>query len=158
MARYIKRCMAYSYNLSKKDMSDENLCNLFQHIYQTNNKFNDIKYLYLNNFQQSISTPNKSGEIVVNYYDNAENFGLTQYNINTGEISMIIINREYRGKSLGKQIVSNIIEDMKVNKVKEVWVKAPYNHYFWANVLNKSFMFRTPISSQKGSRGYFLTL
>ncbi len=158
MARYIKRCMAYSYNLSKTDMSDENLCNLFQHIYKNNNKFNDIKYLYLNNFQQSITTPNKSGDIVVNYYDNAENFGLTQYNINTGEISMIIINREYRGKSLGKQIVSNIIEDMKVNKVKEVWVKAPHNHYFWANVLNKSFMFRTPISSQKGSRGYFMTL
>ena len=156
MARYIKRCMAYSYNLPQKNVNNEKLCHLFQHVYQNTNKFNNIKYLYLDNFQQSISTPNKSGEIVVNYYDNNQNIGLTQYNIHTGEIGMIIINREYRGKSLGKQIITNIIEDMKMNKVKEVWVKAPYNHNFWSNVFNKSFMFRTPISPQKEGRGYFM--
>jgi hypothetical protein len=158
MARYIKRCMAYSYNMPHQETNRENLCNLFKYLYDNNNKYSNLKYLYLNNFQQCVSTPNKSGEIVVHYYDNNENFGLSQHNINTGEIGMIIINREYRGKSLGKQIVTNIIEDMKVNKVKEVWVKAPHNHDFWANVFNKSFTFRAPISPEKDSRGYFMKL
>lgn len=159
MARYIKRCMAYYYNsISEKNANNEKLCHLFQNLYPNTDKFNNVKYLYLDNFQQSISTPNKSGEIVVNYYDNNENIGLTQYNIHTGEIGMIIINRVYRDKSLGKQIVTNIIEDMKINKLKEVWVKAPHNHIFWSNVFNKSFTFRTPINSEKGTRGYFMKL
>ena len=158
MARYVKRCMAYSYNQSNKDIDNEKLCTLFQDIYGNKKNFINTKYLYLNNYQQTISTPNKSGEIVVNYYDNNDNIGLTQYNINTGEIGIIIINREYRGKSLGKQIVTNIIEDMKINKIKEVWVKAPHSHFFWSNVFNKSFTFRTPINSEKGTRGYFMKL
>jgi hypothetical protein len=174
MARYIKRCMSCYYNLSDKNINNDNLCNLYKQIYENKNKFIDTKYLYLNNFQQCVSTPNKTGDIVVNYYDNNynnnhnnnhnnnynnnHNIGLTQYNIHTGEINMIIINREYRGKSLGKQIVTNIIQDMKVNKVKEVWVQAPHNHNFWSNVFNKSFTFRSPITSEKPVRGYFMKL
>lgn len=158
MARYIKRFMAYSYNLTQKDISNNNLCYLFKHLNTTQNKFANTKYLYLNNFQQCVSGKNKNGEIVVNYYDNSENIGLTQYNIKTGEIGMIIINREYRGKSLGKQIVFNIIEDMKVNKLEEVWVQAPHNHIFWSNVFNKSFTFRSPINSEKGGRGFFMKI
>ncbi len=158
MARYIKRFMAYSYNLCNKDTNNDNLCNLFKQLNINKNKFNDTKYLYLNNFHQSISTPNNSGNIIINYYDGNENIGLTQYNIKTGEISMIIINREYRGKSLGKQIVCNIIEDMRLNNLKQVWVQSPRNQIFWSNVFNKSFTFRTPINSEKGSRGFFMNI
>jgi predicted GNAT family N-acyltransferase len=140
------------------DVNRQYLSNLFHHIYQNDKKFIDSKYLYLANFEHHVTTTKNTGEIVVHYYDNTENFGLTQYNINTGEIGMIIINREYRGKSLGKQIVTNIIEDMKVNNIKEVWAKAPHNHNFWANVLNKSFTFRTPNIPQKDIPCYFMKL
>jgi hypothetical protein len=71
---------------------------------------------------------------------------------------MIIINREYRGKSLGKQIVCNIIEDMRLNNLKQVWVQSPRNQVFWSNVFNKSFTFRTPINSEKGGRGFFMNI
>jgi predicted acetyltransferase len=158
MTRYIKRCMAYSYNISNKDINNDNLCKLFQHVYENKKSFINTTYLYLNNFEQSISTPNKSGEIVINYYDNNENIGVTQYNIKSGEIGLILINKEYRGKTLGKQIITNIIHDMKLNNINEVWVQAPNNHIFWSNVFNKSFTFRTPISLEKGGRGYFMNL
>ena len=157
MARLIKRFMCYSH-MYNHDVNRQYLSNLFHHIYQNDKKFIDSKYLYLANFEHHVTTTKNTGEIVVHYYDNTENFGLTQYNINTGEIGMIIINREYRGKSLGKQIVTNIIEDMKVNNIKEVWAKAPHNHYFWANVLNKSFTFRTPNIPQKDIPCYFMKL
>jgi GNAT superfamily N-acetyltransferase len=55
------------------------------------------------------------------------------------KLDYFFINKEYQNRGLGKQILTQVIEDMKAHNVTEIWAVSTINHPFWSNVYNKSF-------------------
>lgn len=85
-----------------------------------------------------------------------KSIGYVSYNIQTGQIGLFFINKYYQDKGLGKQILSNVIQEISLDKNKSIWVITPKDHQFWSNIFDKSFEFnQRPHNSVTGS-GYLL--
>jgi ribosomal protein S18 acetylase RimI-like enzyme len=113
--------------------------------------------LYLNNFKQTITIKNNMTNIFKEYkmedsinvinnnlsdpYYQSNLIGYIYYNIHIGKVDILYVSTKYRNKGLGKQMLSDAINDMKNHNLKEVWCTASKNHEFWNNVYNKSFTF-----------------
>jgi hypothetical protein len=81
------------------------------------------------------------------------------YRIGTGQIGLFFINKhDYQNRGLGKQILLSVINEMRLNNRKSVWAITSYEHPFWSNVFNKSFIkSKRPHLSVTGS-GYVMRL
>ena len=100
----------------------------------------------------------KPGTKIIDIYSEEKNIGLVQYNNLTGEIGMLLIHETFRNMGLGKFILKNIIDEMKVHEIKEVWAISNKKHNFWSNVNNKSFLFRSPVHSTTKHGGFYMRL
>lgn len=78
-------------------------------------------------------------EILVEFYNIDKKIGHIQYRLGTGQIGLIYLDEEYRGYGLGKQILTDTINEMKKNNIKDIWAVTSKSHDFWSNVFDKSF-------------------
>ena len=92
------------------------------------------------------------------YYDNVDLVGYVYYNMNNGKIELLYITDNYRNKGLGKEILNNTIEEMKLNNIKEVWCSASRHHEFWNSVYNGAFTYRYPIKPGINHPGFFMKI
>ncbi len=53
------------------------------------------------------------------------------YNLRTGEIRSFRVREEYRNKTLGSQILCEVIDEMKENRCDRVYCVSHGNHPFW---------------------------
>jgi len=84
-----------------------------------------------------------NADILIEFYnkDSNEKIGYVSYRVKVGQIGLFFIDREYQNRGLGKQILTQVIEDMKAHNTTEVWAVTSKGHPFWSNVFNKSFSF-----------------
>lgn len=115
-----------------------------------------VKGIYRTSDEKEVTY--KPGEKVIDIYCEEESIGLVQYNINTGEIGMMIIHQKFRNIGLGKYILNNIIDEMKINNIKEVWAISNKKHEFMRNVNNKSFTYRYPVHPTTIHGGFYKKL
>jgi len=123
------------------------------------NDFKEVRY-------DSMDTPplglefvrNKPGGVLLEYYDKDNRIGYIRYYNTTGQIGLFFIDEEYKNRGLGKQILSKIIKELKMNNCKGVWAVTTTNHPFWSNVYNKSFTYKDPVHSSVTGDGYFMDL
>jgi len=86
------------------------------------------------------------GTVLIEFFDvndiKKENkIGYISYRVKVGQVGLFFLDKEYRNRGLGKQILTQVIEDMKNYGVTEIWAVTTENHPFWSNVYNKSFSF-----------------
>ena len=79
--------------------------------------------------------------------------GYIQYKKYVGQIGLIYLDDEYKGRTLGKQMLQKAVEDMES---EEVWAVTGENHPFWSNVYDKIFTFRRPVHPSITGRGYYV--
>ena len=87
-----------------------------------------------------------NGNVLIEFFNvndmKQENkIGYISYRVKVGQIGLFFIDKEYQNRGLGKQILTQVIEDMKLNNVTEIWAASTKDHPFWSNVFNKSFTF-----------------
>lgn len=80
-------------------------------------------------------------ECNIKFYYNEKNIGYIQYRLGTGQIGLFYIDEKYRNNGLGKEILNNVIGEMKNNNIKEIWAVTSEKHNFWSNVYNKKFKY-----------------
>jgi GNAT superfamily N-acetyltransferase len=117
-----------------------------------------IKGVYRNSNNEDNNNNTNTGVKVIDIYSGDESIGLVQYNNNTGEIGMMLIHETFRNMGLGKYILKNIIEEMKQNKVKDVWVISNKHHDFWSNVNSKSFTYKIPVHPTTKYGGFYMKI
>jgi len=91
-----------------------------------------------------------NGEIIKYYLKNKDDdinnyIGYINYRINTGQIGLIRVDERYRKLGIGKQMLTEAIEDLKNHNIKSVWGVTSENHYFWSNVYSKSFQYKNKL-------------
>ena len=101
---------------------------------------------------------NKPGGIVLEYYQQDKCIGYIKYYLNTGQIGLFFIQKEYRDRGLGKQILTKVLMDLQKNNCNECWVVTTNGNNFWSNVFNKSFTYRDPVHNTVTGSGYFIDL
>jgi GNAT superfamily N-acetyltransferase len=79
-----------------------------------------------------------------------------QFVVTTGQIGILDINEEFQRRGLGKQIIKEIEDVLKLHNKKEIWVACTKNHYYWSNLLG--FQFRDSIHPSVNNTGYFKIL
>lgn len=116
--------------------------------------------LMLTNFIQKkviYNTINK--EININFYDkiNNEHVGYIYYFIETGQVNLFFLNKSYRNRTLGTQIIAQVINDIDA---QYIWVITKRNDYFWSNIFNKSFLWcnRGELHNSVKNSGYKLEI
>lgn len=102
--------------------------------------------LSLENFKQIKKISNdrinniKNGYITINFYDkkNWYNYaGYITYMVKTGEIGLFELTPEYRNRGLGKQIINDVIEDIKKHNTSHIWIETVDDNPFWSKIFNK---------------------
>lgn len=93
-------------------------------------------------------------------YDNVKynGIGYIQYRKNVGQVGLIRLDDEFRGRTLGKQMLDKAIAEMRESGATEVWAVTSKNHPFWSNVYNQSFTWRNPAHSSVTGHGYYMKL
>ena len=84
----------------------------------------------------------KNGDITIDFYSDynkTNKIGYISYRVKVGQVGLFFIDNNYQNRGLGKQILKQVIDDMKANNVTEIWAVTVENHPFWSNVFNKSF-------------------
>jgi GNAT superfamily N-acetyltransferase len=61
------------------------------------------------------------------------------YGTKSGSIELIRVNDEFRGRGLGKQMLTYTIQDMRNNQLTRVYAIAKRNHPFWHNIYGGAF-------------------
>jgi hypothetical protein len=91
---------------------------------------NDFKYVVTNS--ENIDSEYNKKNILYLDKMNTE-IGHIEYNPHTGFLwSFYIYKSEYRNRGLGKQILNNVLFDIKCKGTKKVWlVTNKYPHQFW---------------------------
>jgi GNAT superfamily N-acetyltransferase len=82
------------------------------------------------------------GDVQIEFYtdiDKINKIGFISYRVKVGQVGLFRLDEEYRNRGLGKQILTQVIEDMKNHGTTEIWAVTTENHPFWSNVYNKSF-------------------
>ena len=102
----------------------------------------------------------KNGEVYRYYYHNDLEIGGINYRIHNGQIGIIDLLPEYRGRGLGKQILSEVIVELKGCGVSHVWAVASEENPFWKNVkvFNKSFTFKKRVHNSVSGSGYIMEI
>jgi hypothetical protein len=103
-------------------------------------------------------TNNKPSDVILEYYDKDKCIGYIRYYLSTGQIGLFFIQKEYRNRGLGKQILSKVIIDLQENNCNECWIVTTKDHKFWSNIYNKSFTYREPVHESVIGGGYFINL
>lgn len=121
--------------------------------------FKEVRYVstefsYPNNYFVN----KKTDAILLEYYDKNEKIGYIRFYFTTGQIGSFFIDAEYQNRGLGKQILSKVIKELKVNNCKEVWAVTSTDHPFWSNVYNNSFTYRDPAHPSVSGNGYFMKI
>ena len=95
-------------------------------------------------------------DIKIDFYDklnNDEHVGYISYRAGVGQIGLFFIDKSYQNRGLGKQILLQVIDDIKKHNATEVWAVTTPNHRFWSNVFNKSFKWYEPRQLHPSVRG-----
>jgi GNAT superfamily N-acetyltransferase len=104
------------------------------------------------------NTYNNISSTTLEYYTQSGNkIGYIKYKDN-GQIGLFFIEDEYQNRGIGKQILTNVIDILKINNCKEVWAVTTDNHPFWSNVYNKKFKRRVPAHPSVTGAGYYFEL
>ncbi len=86
----------------------------------------------------------------------AKSIGYISYKLKTGQIGLFFIDNPYRNRGLGKQILTNVICDLKSKNVVKIWAVTTENHPFWSNVYNKSFKWSDRPHTSVTGHGYII--
>jgi hypothetical protein len=123
------------------------------------NNFKEIRYVSSEMpYQNEYFVNKKHGGIMLEYYDKDIKIGYIRYYVNTGQIGLFFIQKEYQNRDLGKQILSKVIKELQDNNCDEIWAVTSKYHLFWSNVYNKSFSYRNPAHPSVTGDGYFIDL
>ena len=122
------------------------------------NLFKPVTYQELNlirNVYDDTYNKVKDGEIKIDYIYKDKHIGYIQYRLN-GQIGLFYLDEKYRNLGIGKDILTNTIEDIKKNNinVNEVWAVSSKDHPFWSNVFNKGFRFYNEKTLHPSVNGY----
>ena len=90
--------------------------------------------------------------------DKDHQIGYIRYYVNTGQIGLFFIQKEYQNRGLGKQILCKVIQELQENNCDEIWAVTSKDHAFWSNVYHQSFSYRDPAHPSVGGDGYFMDL
>jgi GNAT superfamily N-acetyltransferase len=90
-----------------------------------------------------------NGNVLIKFFDvndvndikQKNKIGYISYRVKVGQVGLFFLDKEYQNRGLGKQILTQVIEDMKSHNVTEIWAVTTKEHPFWSNVFNKSFSF-----------------
>jgi GNAT superfamily N-acetyltransferase len=119
-------------------------------------RFISAEMEYPNNY---FNRDKKECGVWLEYFDsNDKSIAYIRYYINTGQVGLFFMNKEYHNRSLGKQILSKAIEDMRENGCEEMWASTLKDHQFWSNVYNKALKYRDPAHPSVTGDGYYLNL
>lgn len=132
------------------------LLNLTKSHSQIKINFNDLTHKRI--MEKDTWNNLESGQITMNYFYKNNEIGFISYRIKTGQIGLFFINNEYQHMGLGKQILSNVIKEMKERDVSYVWAVTCKNHYFWSNVYNKGFEYKERVHSSVTGDGYIMKI
>ena len=117
--------------------------------------------LDLKSFKRSHNITNhvNGRQIQFRYIDSSSNgksIAFAQFIVTTGQIGMLDIDKQFQRKGLGKQIIKEIEDVLKLYNVKEIWVACSSNHYYWSNL--PGFQFRDFIHPSVNNTGYYKML
>lgn len=94
-------------------------------------KLNITDFNYAVRTSESIKSDYYKKHIVYLDKNNCD-VGCIEYKPNTGQIWSFYIAKKYRNRSLGGQILTNVMDDIKSFGTKRVWlVTDKYPHPFW---------------------------
>ena len=62
----------------------------------------------------------KESDVPINKNDKYRGIGYIEYNLNKGQICLISLTEEFRGRTLGRQMLDMAIKDMKKENIEEV--------------------------------------
>ena len=131
------------------EMSESNECGI--HAYSEGRRRSPSEYEHF--------VYKKPGGVMLEYYNKKDvKIGYIRYYITTGQIGLFFIDEEYQNRGLGKQILSKVIRELKMNQCDEVWAVTTDNHPFWSNVYHKSFIPGRPAHPSVTGPGYFMKL
>ena len=83
-----------------------------------------------------------NSDIMIDFYDklnNDKHVGYISYRAGVGQIGLFFLEKSYQNRGLGKQILLQVIDDIKKHNATEIWAVTRQDHPFWSNVFNKSF-------------------
>lgn len=93
-------------------------------------------------------------EFTVNFFHKETDIGYIRYRAGVGQIGQFYLEKSYRGRGLGKQILQQTIRHMHEFNQTHVWAVTSHNHPFWSNVFNKSFQWRESGQLHPSVSGY----
>ena len=82
------------------------------------------------------------------YYKNDRQVCKIIYGTKSGSIELMRVENKYRGRGLGKQMLTDSIQDINNNGTNHIYAIAKRNHGFWNNVYKGSFKINEPRSKQ----------
>ena len=76
-----------------------------------------------------------------------------------GQISSIFLEKDYRGRNLGRQLLRLAYEDMCVEgSAKTMWMVTDENHSFWSSIPGMTWSGNEPVHHSLLGRGYYVNL
>lgn len=75
------------------------------------------------------------------------------FRTDNGQIGLIDVNKSFRRNTLAIQIIKEVENELKKNKINIMWVSCTKGHYFWSNI--KGFHFKEDIHPSVNSCGYY---
>lgn len=112
-------------------------------------------------FEEIIQITNMNENLIKNRDDIEKiahkSIGYVSYKIMTGQIELFFIKKEYQNSGLGKQILTNVIDELLIYN-NDIWAITSQNHPFWSNVYEESFQFTNIPHNSVTKSGYLLNL
>jgi len=110
----------------------------------------EVKSLKLDNYKEIRKVKDdrwnkiENGNTRLEYFDNDKEVGYIDYRSFTGQVGIFYLEPEYRQKGLGTQILLKAMEEMRENKVPNVWAVTTKDHEFWSKVFKGSMSWNKP--------------
>lgn len=99
-----------------------------------------------------------NGITFITFMADGKDIGYVSYRPHNGQIGLIRLDEKYRGRTLGEQILHQIIPELKQKGIEELWAVTSFGHPFWSKTLNSKMNWREPAHSSVTGSGYYVKL
>lgn len=96
-------------------------------------------------------------DVTIKYFHPEEVLPVAQinYQMSTGQIGIIDVDRKYHRNGYGKGMLDQAIQDIiKYGKAPTVWAVSSETHEFWCNVYGGAFRFQSPAHPTVWGHGF----